>query len=104
MEIAYTEEQQALKSELRAYYENLLTPELEQELSQAHGIGPVVRRVVQQMGQDGRHPCHVVPGLAGWLPAPEDHVLHLFGVELGHLLEHRLDHERAQVVGPALDE
>ena len=28
MEIAYTEEQQALKSELRAYYENLLTPEL----------------------------------------------------------------------------
>jgi len=53
MEIAYTEEQQTLKSELRAYYENLLTPELEQELSQAHGIGPVVRRVVRQMGQDG---------------------------------------------------
>jgi len=53
MEIAYTEEQQALKSELRAYYENLLTPEVEQELSQAHGIGPVVRRVVRQMGQDG---------------------------------------------------
>src|SRR6516165_12298304 len=53
MEIAYTEEQQALKSELRAYYENLLTPELEQELSHAHGIGPVVRRVVRQMGEDG---------------------------------------------------
>ena len=32
MEIAYTEEQQALKSELRAYYQNLLTPEVEQEL------------------------------------------------------------------------
>src|SRR4029077_19873546 len=30
-----------------------LTPEVEQELSQAHGIGPVVRRVVRQMGQDG---------------------------------------------------
>src|SRR6185437_12350613 len=53
MEIAYTEEQQALKSELRAYYQNLLTPELEQELSHAGGIGPVVRRVVKQMGTDG---------------------------------------------------
>ena len=53
MEIAYTEEQQALKSELRAYYQNLLTPEVEQELSQAGGIGPVVRKVVKQMGRDG---------------------------------------------------
>ena len=47
MEIAYTEEQQALKSELRAYYENLLTPELEQELAAGHGIGPPMRRVVR---------------------------------------------------------
>ena len=53
MEIALTEEQQALKSELRAYYQNLLTPELEQELSHASGIGPVVRKVVKQMGTDG---------------------------------------------------
>src|SRR6202050_4258969 len=53
MEIAYTEEQQTLKSELRAYYENLLTPEVEQELAQAGGIGPVVRKVVKQMGRDG---------------------------------------------------
>ena len=53
MEIALTEEQQALKSELRAYYENLLTPELEEQLSRANGIGPVVRKVVEQMGTDG---------------------------------------------------
>src|SRR5277367_423932 len=53
MEIAYTEEQQALKSELRAYYQNLLTPELEEELSHAGGVGPVVRKVVKQMGSDG---------------------------------------------------
>src|SRR5580698_574519 len=53
MEIALTEEQQALKSELRAYYENLLTPELEEQLSRANGIGPVVRKVVKQMGTDG---------------------------------------------------
>jgi alkylation response protein AidB-like acyl-CoA dehydrogenase len=53
MEIAYTEEQQALKSELRTYYENLLTPELELELAESHGIGPTVRQVVKQMGTDG---------------------------------------------------
>jgi alkylation response protein AidB-like acyl-CoA dehydrogenase len=53
MDIGYTEEQQALKSELRAYYENLLTPEIENELSHAGGVGPVVRKVVKQMGSDG---------------------------------------------------
>src|SRR5580700_11478464 len=53
MEIALTEEQQTLKSELRAYYQSLLTPELEEELSHAGGIGPVVRKVVKQMGKDG---------------------------------------------------
>src|SRR5579862_1742668 len=53
MEIALTEEQQALKSELRAYYQNLLTPELEEELSHAGGIGPTMRRVVKQMASDG---------------------------------------------------
>src|ERR1017187_10840978 len=53
MEIAYTEEQQALKSEWRSYYETLLTPELELELSEAAGIGPTVRRVVKQMATDG---------------------------------------------------
>ena len=53
MEIALTEEQQALKGELRAYYENLLTPELELELSHSNGIGPVVRKVVKQMASDG---------------------------------------------------
>jgi alkylation response protein AidB-like acyl-CoA dehydrogenase len=53
MEIGYTEEQQALRRELRAYYANLLTPEVEEELAQGHGIGPAVRRVVKQMASDG---------------------------------------------------
>jgi alkylation response protein AidB-like acyl-CoA dehydrogenase len=53
MQIAYTEEQQALRQELREYYDNLLTPEVEAELSHAQGIGPVVRRIVRQMGADG---------------------------------------------------
>ena len=53
MEIAYTEEQEALRRELRAYYDELLTPEVEEQLSHAQGVGPVVRRIVRQMGADG---------------------------------------------------
>jgi 3-oxocholest-4-en-26-oyl-CoA dehydrogenase alpha subunit len=53
MEIGYTEEQQELRRELRDYYANLLTPEVEAELSQSHGIGPTVRRITKQMASDG---------------------------------------------------
>jgi alkylation response protein AidB-like acyl-CoA dehydrogenase len=53
MEIGYTEEQQALRRELRDYYSNLLTPEVEAELAQSHGIGPTVRRITKQMASDG---------------------------------------------------
>ena len=53
MEIGYTEEQQELRQELRDYYANLLTPEVEAELAQSHGIGPTVRRITKQMASDG---------------------------------------------------
>ena len=67
MEIAYTEEQQALKSELRAYYQNLLTPEVEQAVGpggrcrarraqggQADGERRVARhRLAEGMGRPG---------------------------------------------------
>jgi len=53
MEIGFTEEQQALRRELRSYYSGLLTPEVEEELANSHGIGPTVRRVVKQMASDG---------------------------------------------------
>jgi alkylation response protein AidB-like acyl-CoA dehydrogenase len=53
MYIGYTDAQEALRKELRAYYADLLTPEVEEELSRAEGVGPVVRRVVRQMGEDG---------------------------------------------------
>jgi alkylation response protein AidB-like acyl-CoA dehydrogenase len=51
--LAYTEEQEELRQRLRAYYKDLLTPEVVDELSKSHGIGPAVRRVVRQMGADG---------------------------------------------------
>jgi alkylation response protein AidB-like acyl-CoA dehydrogenase len=53
MYIGLTPELQALRDELRAYYENLLTPEVEDELSQSEGVGPVARRIWKQMAADG---------------------------------------------------
>jgi alkylation response protein AidB-like acyl-CoA dehydrogenase len=53
MEIGYTEEQEALRDQLRDYYANLLTPEVEEQLADSHGIGPNMRRVVKQMAADG---------------------------------------------------
>jgi alkylation response protein AidB-like acyl-CoA dehydrogenase len=53
MEIGLTEDQEALRSELREYYSNLLTPDLEAELATSAGVGPTVRRVVKQMASDG---------------------------------------------------
>jgi len=51
--IGYTDEQESLRRELRAYYEDLLTPEVERGLAEGHGVGPVMRSVVRQMGADG---------------------------------------------------
>jgi 3-oxocholest-4-en-26-oyl-CoA dehydrogenase alpha subunit len=51
--VGYNEEQEALRTELRTYYEKLLTPAVREELSKSHGVGPSVRRVWKQMCQDG---------------------------------------------------
>ena len=53
MYLAYTEEQEQLRQELRSYYNRLLTPDVEDELAGSRGVGPAVRRVVRQMGEDG---------------------------------------------------
>jgi 3-oxocholest-4-en-26-oyl-CoA dehydrogenase alpha subunit len=53
MYIGYDEEQEALRRELRAYYEKLLTPEVQEQLGRGRGIGEAMRRVVRQMGEDG---------------------------------------------------
>src|SRR3984893_11214725 len=53
MYIGYSEEQEQLRRELRAYYDKLLTPKVEEGLARGHGIGPVNREVVRQMGEDG---------------------------------------------------
>ncbi|MEY2398296.1 MAG: 3-oxocholest-4-en-26-oyl-CoA dehydrogenase alpha subunit, partial [Actinomycetota bacterium] len=53
MYIGYTEEQEALRQELRAYYRELLTPDVEAELGKEHGVGPTTRRIFKQMAADG---------------------------------------------------
>ena len=53
MYIGYTEEQEALRRQLRSYYGALLTPEIQRGLHEGRGVGPVMRRVVRQMGADG---------------------------------------------------
>ncbi len=53
MQIGYTDEQRALRDELRAYYDRLLTPEVQEQLAHAGGVGPEMRKVVRQMGEDG---------------------------------------------------
>jgi alkylation response protein AidB-like acyl-CoA dehydrogenase len=53
MYIGYTEEQEELRKELRAYYADLLTPDVVEELAHSRGVGEAMRRVVRQMGADG---------------------------------------------------
>ena len=53
MYIGYTEEQEQLRQELRSYYANLLTPEVEEELSHDGAVGPTMKKIVRQMGADG---------------------------------------------------
>ena len=53
MQIAYTDEQEQLRDELRAYYDKLLTPEIRDALHKEVGCGPVTREMVKQMASDG---------------------------------------------------
>lgn len=53
MHIAYTEEQEALRCELRAYYGRLLTPEVREALHRGRGVGETMRAIVRRMGEDG---------------------------------------------------
>jgi alkylation response protein AidB-like acyl-CoA dehydrogenase len=53
MYIGYDEKQEELRQTLRAYYAELLTPDVQEALSQGHGVGPAMRRIVRQMGKDG---------------------------------------------------
>jgi alkylation response protein AidB-like acyl-CoA dehydrogenase len=53
MFLAETEEQQALRAELRAYFDRLLTPAVREELGQPGEGSPAYVEIVRQMGKDG---------------------------------------------------
>jgi len=55
MHITYTEEQERLRLELRAYFADLMTPERREALTSGgdYGSGDVYKEVVRQMGADG---------------------------------------------------
>jgi alkylation response protein AidB-like acyl-CoA dehydrogenase len=53
MYVGYSKEHEALRDELRAYYERILTPEVEEQIRASEGIGPVPRAIFKQMAADG---------------------------------------------------
>ena len=53
MFIGYNARQEELRAELRAYYRELLTPEVREALAAEDGCGPVHREIVGRMGRDG---------------------------------------------------
>ncbi|HEX5614853.1 MAG TPA: acyl-CoA dehydrogenase family protein [Acidimicrobiia bacterium] len=53
MYVGYTKEHEALRDELRAYYEKLLTPEAEEEIRKGEGVGEMSKQLFKQMSADG---------------------------------------------------
>jgi alkylation response protein AidB-like acyl-CoA dehydrogenase len=53
MHIDLTEEQKALQKELREYFANLITPDLNLRVDDEEEMGPTWRATVRQMGTDG---------------------------------------------------
>ena len=53
MYIDYTPEEKKLKADLRAYFEELVTPALLDEISGSEGGGPLYTRALRKMGADG---------------------------------------------------
>jgi len=53
MHLDYTPEQHGLRMELRAYFTQLMTPDLRAELEGSEGGGPLYHQALRQMGRDG---------------------------------------------------
>jgi alkylation response protein AidB-like acyl-CoA dehydrogenase len=53
MELAYTAEQEALRTDIRAYFADLMTPEVEAEVAEGETGGPACLEAVRKMGRDG---------------------------------------------------
>ncbi len=54
MYLTYTDDQRALRDELRTYFAELMTPERVEGLAEGELAGPAYRELVRQLGKDGR--------------------------------------------------
>jgi 3-oxocholest-4-en-26-oyl-CoA dehydrogenase alpha subunit len=53
MQLDYTPEERGIERALRSYFAELMTPELQDEISVLESSGPLARRALAKMGQDG---------------------------------------------------
>jgi alkylation response protein AidB-like acyl-CoA dehydrogenase len=53
MYVDYTPEQKKLRDELRSYFTQIVTPELEAEITGGEGGGPLYHKALRKMGADG---------------------------------------------------
>lgn len=53
MRIAYTEAQEELRAQVRAFMADLMTPELDRELIETHGGGPLYMQAMRALGEAG---------------------------------------------------
>jgi alkylation response protein AidB-like acyl-CoA dehydrogenase len=53
MYLDYTPEQRALQQQLRDYFRDLMTPELQDECETSEGGGPLYRVALRKMGTEG---------------------------------------------------
>jgi len=53
MHIAYDADELQLRDQLRGYYDDLIDDQVRSGLVASRGVGPLVRRLVRRMGQDG---------------------------------------------------
>jgi alkylation response protein AidB-like acyl-CoA dehydrogenase len=53
MYVGLSKEHEALRDELRGYYDALLTPEVEEDLRKGEGVGPVSKETWKKMAADG---------------------------------------------------
>jgi alkylation response protein AidB-like acyl-CoA dehydrogenase len=52
MHLDYTPEQRAFRDEMRRYFDRMMTPELQEEVRDSEGGGPLYTKALRQMGKD----------------------------------------------------
>ena len=86
MYIGLTDEQEALRAQLRVYYQELLTPDVRADLSREQGVGP--EQALQEL--------HLVPRHDGGLGRMATRAAALERVHLGRQHSHETDRKHPE--------